>query len=392
MGNILMSADDKRLAIEQLQKGIIQHRAGQLSLAQSHYQRAAKLDPSNASTWHLLGVCALQGGNLPVAAKHLRACIKLSPGFAEAHNNLGVALRRMGRHAESVGAFRGALDARERYVEAAYNLGLAYEANGKLVEAEKTYRQGLSWRVDDPHIALALGNLLRHFGRFEEALPLLQLARGAQAGSAQANGSLAELLVELGRGREAIAYAQTATSLQPDRAMWWSILGVAERLRHNIDGAVVALRKAAALAPDDADISAELGLTLAESGDIEVARETLARVRPDTRHGERLRWARLLSLPSVYRDEGVSPRGWMRSPRRCSSTRRYGASMPTKRYAAWPRFVCTIRIATIPNCNAVSATSCSACSGPVRRSYCSLARGARARMAGACASASSAAI
>ena len=298
-----MSADDKRLAIEQLQKGIMQHRAGQLGLAQSHYQRAAKLDPSNASTWHLLGVCALQGGNLPMAAKHLRACIRLSPGFAEAHNNLGVTLRRMGRHAESVGAFRGALGARERYVEAAYNLGLAYEANGKLADAEKTYRQALSWRADDPHVALALGNLLRHFGRFEEALPLLQLARGAQPDNAQANGSLAGLLVELGRGRDAIAYAQAATSLQPERATWWSILGVAERLRHNIEGAVVALRKAATLAPDDAEIAAELGLTLAESGAIDESRATLARIGADTRHGERLRWAQLLSLPSVYRDE-----------------------------------------------------------------------------------------
>src|SRR5260370_8075251 len=115
-----MSADDKRLAIEQLQKGIMQHRAGQLGFAQSHYQRAAKLDPSNASTWHLLGVCALQGGNLPVAAKHLRACIKLSPGFAEARNNLGVTLRRMGRHEESVASFPDPLYPRQRSVPPPY--------------------------------------------------------------------------------------------------------------------------------------------------------------------------------------------------------------------------------------------------------------------------------
>lgn len=298
-----MSADDKRLAIEQLQKGIIQHRGGQLGLAQSHYQRAAKLDPANASTWHLLGVCALQGGNLPLASKHLRACIKLSPGFAEAHNNLGVTLRRMGQHEESVAAFLGALNARERYVEAAYNLGLAYEATGRLDEAEKIYRQGLSWRTGDPNIALALGNLMRHFGRFDEALPLLQLARGAMTDNPQANGSFATLLVELGRGHEAIAYAQAAISLQPDRAAWWSALGIAERLRHNIEGAVPALRKAAELAPDDTEIAAELGLTLAESGAIDESRTMLARVGPETRHGERLRWARLLSLPSVYRDE-----------------------------------------------------------------------------------------
>ena len=51
-----MSADDQRLALEQLHKGAALHRAGRIGLAQSHYQRAAKLDPQNADAWHLLGL------------------------------------------------------------------------------------------------------------------------------------------------------------------------------------------------------------------------------------------------------------------------------------------------------------------------------------------------
>jgi len=298
-----MNQHDKRLAIEQLQKGIIQHRAGQIGLAQSHYQRAAKLDPKNADAWHLLGVCALQTNNLPLAAKHLRACTSLSPGFAEAHNNLGVALRRMGRHEDSVGAFRAALGARERYVEAVYNLGLSMEATGKLDEAERAWRQALIWRGNDFNSANNLGNLLRRQGKLEEALPLLDLAHRLQPESAQANGNYAMLLIDLGRARDAARAAQAATSLEPQNALWWATLGVAERVQHNVEAAIVALNKALELDPRDEGSRAELGLALMEAGEIDAARATLAKELSNPRYGERLRWANELSLPSVYADE-----------------------------------------------------------------------------------------
>ena len=298
-----MTAQDQRLAIEQLQKGIIQHRAGQLGLAQSHYQRAAKLDPKNPSAWHLLGVAALQMDNLALAAKHLRTCIKVSPGFAEAHNNLGVALRRMGRHAESVGAFRGALAARERYVEAVYNLGLACESMGKPDEAERAYRQALSWRNNDFNCANNLGNLLRRQSRLSEALPWLDLARRLQPDSAQANGNYAMLLSDLGRHAEAVTHARIATAIEPEKSEWWQALGVAERLQKNTGPAIAALRQSIALAPDNDIALSELGVALAEDGAVEESREILSRARPNERHAERMRWTILLSLPSVYRDE-----------------------------------------------------------------------------------------
>jgi Flp pilus assembly protein TadD len=103
-------------AIEQLQKGLVQHRAGNLESATSHYQQAAALEPGNPNAWHLLGVVALQRNDLALAVEHFHRCIDTAPDHAEGHNNLGVALRRMGRHQESISAFSGALKARDRYV------------------------------------------------------------------------------------------------------------------------------------------------------------------------------------------------------------------------------------------------------------------------------------
>jgi protein O-GlcNAc transferase len=298
-----MNSQDQRLAIEQLQKGLTQHRAGQISLAQSHYQRAAKLAPANPDVWHLLGVCALQTENVGLAVKHLRTSVKLNPAFADAHNQLGVALRRIGRHAESVGAFRNAMKSRERFVEAAYNLGLAYESNGNPADAERAYAQTLQWRGTHVDAASNLGHLLRQAGRPSEALGYFALAQRVEPQNAQANGNLAMILLDLDRYEEAVPYAHAAAALEPRRAQWWCALGVAERLRKNLDTALHALRRAVELAPADDYAKAELGLVLLEAGDVVTARQLITQLKPGERHSERLRWAVELSLPSIYRDE-----------------------------------------------------------------------------------------
>ncbi len=298
-----MSADDKRQALEQLQKGMALHRAGQFGLAQSHYQRAAKLDPANADAWHLLGVVALQVGNPALAAKHLRASVKTRPGFAEAHNNLGVALRQQGRHADAIAAFRDALAVRSGYVEAVFNLGIAFEAAGAAVEAERAYRQALAWRSTHVDAAINLGNLLRRNGRLTEALPLLENAQRLAADRAQTHGNLALLLSDLGRQADAVRFARNAVSLEPEQALWWKALGVAERLQHDVENAITSLRKALALDGNDATVAFELGLALQEAGAIDETLALFAATPAPDGCAERVRWLRALALPALYRDD-----------------------------------------------------------------------------------------
>ncbi|MBS0582071.1 MAG: tetratricopeptide repeat protein [Proteobacteria bacterium] len=298
-----MDAQSKRLAAEQLQLGIARQRAEQYSAATSHYQRAAKLDADNPQVWYLLGVCALQTGNLALAAKHFRTCLQRDPRSAEAHNSLGVVLRRMGKHAEAIEAFRAALGARAQYVEAMYNLGLSLQALGADGEAERAWRQALQWRPNDFNTISALGSALSRQGRGEEALPLLIQAQRLKPDLAHSNGALAQTLLDLGRPREAHGYAQAAAALEPAAAPWWATLGRTERLLHNVEAAIAALRKAGALDADDWVSRCELGLALAEAGEIAESREILTQTRVGERQAERLRWTVLLSLPSVYASE-----------------------------------------------------------------------------------------
>jgi protein O-GlcNAc transferase len=295
--------DSKRLAAEQLQFGMAKQRAGQWSAALSHYQRAAKLDADDPQARYLLGVCTLQTGNLALAAKHFRDCLQRNPASAEAHNVLGVVLRRMGKHAEAIESFQAALAARAQYVEALYNLGLSQQALGASAQAEQAWRQALQWRPDDFNTANALGNLLLRQERLHDALPLLQQARRLKPDLAHGNGALAKALLDLGRAHEALDPARMAAKLEPDAAPWWATLGRIERLLHQAGEATAALRRAIELDPDDAVSRCELGLALAEAGEIEESREILANTSMGERAAERLRWTVALSLPSVYAND-----------------------------------------------------------------------------------------
>ena len=274
-----MAINNRALAQEQLGKGMEYHRDGHLGLARSHYQRALKLDPGNADILHLLGVAALQIGSLPLAAKHFQMCIEISPRHAEAHNNLGVVLRRLDRHHEALASFRNALAARERYVEAAYNLGLTLEALGDGANAEQAYRTALAWRANYVDAAINLGNLLRREGRTQEALTALELAQRLAPERAQTSGNLALLLLDLGRYAEAVRYAHAAIMLEPQAPHWWRALGIAQRLRHDVENAIVSLRRVLELAPEDSTAQIELGLALQGTGAVDEARAVYAQTR-----------------------------------------------------------------------------------------------------------------
>lgn len=298
-----MSSDGKSLAREQLHKAQAFHRAGQFGLARSHYERAAKLDPGNADTWHLLGVATLQTGNAALAVKHLRTSIKIQPTFAEAQHSLGLAYRALGRNREAINAFLAALSARRGYVDAAFNLGVEFEAAGAPAEAESAYRKALELRVNHAQSALNLGNLLRVQGRLAEALPWLEAALRLEPDSAGANGGVALAMSELGRYAEVIRLARAAASLEPLQATWWKTLGVAQRLLHAIEAAIPNLRRALELQSDDATVGLELALALIEAGEVDEAKELLASSCVPAGHAERVRWLRALLLPTIYRDD-----------------------------------------------------------------------------------------
>ncbi len=306
------------IAQEQFARGLELHRAGQFGLAQSHYERAAKLAPKNADIWHLRGLAAFQLGVHAKAVKHLEHALQLRPDFAEAWNNLGIARKAKALSATlPAGLLAGALNAahsafaqamalRPNYVEAAHNLAILFEAQADLARARASYEQALAWRPDALDTLTNLGNLKRKLGDYEGAKTLLQRVNSI-APSANSALNLALVLLDMGEHKSAMQFAQIALKLEPDLIEALAALGTAARLENDLTCALPALRRVVELSsalqlPSVSDALLELGLAENMAGNFFAACTHLAAALQRTPKHERLRWNAAFLLPTLLHD------------------------------------------------------------------------------------------
>jgi len=115
-------------------------RRNEMEKALPHARFAVRLDPTNAASRWVLGICLSGGGDLAGAITEFRAGCELAPADPQAWNNLGNAL----------------LEARQ------YS------------QAETALRRGLALTTSIPQLSIALGWALFHSGRVEEALEVVK--------------------------------------------------------------------------------------------------------------------------------------------------------------------------------------------------------------------------
>jgi protein O-GlcNAc transferase len=298
-----VSALEKRQALAEFEKGQHKLRAGDTSLARSHFQRAVKLDPDNTSALHALGAVHLQAGNIPLAIKTLRGCVERKPDSADAHFDLARALAAAGKQPEAIERYRSALALRPRFVDAAVNLASILEASGNIAQAETLLRLTVQWRPSHVESSMKLANLLRLSGREGEALSIIESARALAPNDAAVVDTHARVLGAMGRFSDAVAIARIAVTMQSDVSSYWTTLGSAQRQLRQIEAGIASFRHALDLDADNTYAALELALALDESGDTDNARKIWSTVKAPAHLQERLRWMTALSLPAIYADD-----------------------------------------------------------------------------------------
>ena len=150
--------------------------------------RSVELSPSNAESWYDLGRTLMMQGNFHAAQHPLEKALALSPKSVKAENNLGVIL----------------------------------EAENEMDEAEEAYKKAIAWQEASPHPSeqplLNYGTLLVAHNRTAEALPLLRRAAAIAPGDMRCNEELARALDQNGEFVSAVVYMKQAVQLQPDNA------------------------------------------------------------------------------------------------------------------------------------------------------------------------------
>lgn len=165
-------------------------------------------EPSNAEVWYLLGRTQYTQDHVSDAAHSFSQCLELRPRDARAE----------------------------------YNLGLAYEKLHQPETAIAAYHTAIGWQSSekhpDPQPYLNLGTLLFRQGKAAEALDPLRQAVTFSPGNAFANQQLGLAFEALGRYDEAIVALKRAAALAPKAEQPHFFLGrIYHHLGRNADAA-----------------------------------------------------------------------------------------------------------------------------------------------------------
>lgn len=222
-----------------------------------------------------------QAGKLQEAEKRYKSILDIEPNDPQANHNLGVLYVQMGKAATSLRYFTTALDAEPAhgqywlsYIDALLQAGQLETAKQVLALAQQNGLQG------DNVDALA--------SRLKVDVNYINTKHPQQGGSAtqQEIDTLVALFTE-GRSQEALNLAKSMTGRFPEHWVGWKMLGVIlSQLGQSAD-ALMPMKKALELNPDDAETHNNLGIifqNLNLLGDAEVSYRRALKIDPSYVH------------------------------------------------------------------------------------------------------------
>jgi Flp pilus assembly protein TadD len=288
MGNLAEARIDLEEALQvepqnaeaNLQLGLLLGQQGDATGAREAFRKAVRAKPDWAEAHYNLGLTMVSDPNgkrdWPGAMAEFREALRLRPNYAEAHRLLGVGLAETGQNAAAIVEFRAALTANSHSPEIHLDLGRALGGTGDEAAAEREYREAIRLRPAYADAELELGKLLvsdKKADRALEAVEHFERALRSNPDNAAAQYALAKALQEQGHSAEAaIAFRQAAVlSKRQEDAVQCTRLsneGLDAAHRHNGDAAVRMLREAVNLRPDAAIAHYNLGLVLADRGEL----------------------------------------------------------------------------------------------------------------------------
>jgi len=156
-------------------------------------------------------------------------------------------------------------------------LGLALEANGMPRAAIRTYLQAAGLATDDPRWSYLAAVTSALLGELDAALAALDRSLAIDADYVSAHLYRGAWLLDLGRVEDAQAAYERATRLQPENPAAWFGRARVHLRRGEGEEALAILERLAVGRDDDPYLQQLLGLAYREIGDLDRAREALAR-------------------------------------------------------------------------------------------------------------------
>jgi Flp pilus assembly protein TadD len=265
-------ADEPDFAFAHFQLAYVYTALKKTQEARAEYERTIALDPKMPQPYLNLGTLLLD--KEPAAAlAPLAKAVELLPSQSSPRFLLGVAQERTGDLNKAAESFEGALRLDPRDPETLLHLAALDLLLKRPAEAEAKFRRALEIQPNEPH---ALAGLARSLDaqKKAEAAEAYKNYLAAQPSDSAARSRLIHLLLEQQQEDAAIAELDRADAGKPtvESLKLRADIQIAQKRWND---AIVTLRQAVALAPDDAQLRGGLGRTCLQVRDFANAEKEL---------------------------------------------------------------------------------------------------------------------
>ena len=251
--------------------GELQFLKGQPDAAESFFDQAKAVEPSNPQTCFWKGFLAEQKGDWAKAAEELKASAALNDDPAVAMR-LSYYLTQSGRLADAVDVLAKARDKWPKDAEIPYFLGLGYDDLGQNAKAVEAMSAAVALKPDSREARFQLAALQEKAGNIPEMEKNFRVLLVDHPDDAAALNYYGYSLADRGlRLDEAKVMIQKAVSLDPDNGAYVDSLGWVDFKLGQREKALAELRRAASLVADDESIWEHLGDAYSVTGDTQSA-------------------------------------------------------------------------------------------------------------------------
>jgi Flp pilus assembly protein TadD len=245
----------KRLVIVGILIGVMSfwthERAGVWGDKVALWQDVVEKAPGKARSNQNLGVALRDRSDYEEAIPYFREATRLDPSHVNAQQNLGDALLKTGQFELALSQFNRVLEISPSFAKAHLGRGHASYELGRTQEAIEAYNEYLHFNPDDTSAHFKLGVAYAEVGQESSALSHFHRVAELDRNHVEARINLAVLVFnERGDAEEAVKFLREAVSLEPDNADIWADLGFVLVESGEYGEALVALQNAIELDSD----------------------------------------------------------------------------------------------------------------------------------------------
>ncbi len=199
------------------------------SEAAAYLERARALSPDDLNTLNMLGQAYLRSKNYIAMTEIFTRIMAIHPDSAEAHVMLATAYDKLFREQDSIREFQAAEQVDSHYPGVHTGLGVIYWRTDQTALAKHEFELALQQTPTDPVANCTMGRILRREGKLHEAIEYFEAALAANKSYQDALREIGQSWIALQEPAKALVSLRRAEVLDPEDAETHYILGTALR-------------------------------------------------------------------------------------------------------------------------------------------------------------------